>query len=272
MSFFLISFWQALYARLSSWRTWALLLLLPLTALGAVRMMPPEEVAAPVRVGVVLPETGGEVFWKKLEARSGLVVTFLASDMDRAERQVSLGQWDCALVLPEDFEARLARQDTAGLFTLLVGPGSAVYPMVRETAAACTAECLAPGMAERYLLDSGIIHEEEAEAVRPRLREVLGDRDRVLVSLETADGGALDPLELADSGVFQAVAGLTALALLFWALFTAWDLRRWLDSPFARRLRPLRGTAALLLPRIAAAAIPALCTGGVTLLVAGLIS
>ena len=30
------------------------------------------------------------------------------------------------------------------------------------------------------------------------------------------------------------------------------DLGRWLDSPFARRLAPLRGTSALLLPRLAA--------------------
>ena len=269
MSFFWTAFRQALAGRLSDWRTWALLCLLPLAVFGAVRLMPPEEAAAPVQVGVALPEEGGEVFWNKLRARSGLVVTFLACDPRQAERQVSLGRWDCALILPEDFEERLAQGETAELFTLMVGPGSTVYPMVRETAAACAAECLSPGMAEDYLLDSGILDETGIEAARPRLQETLEERDRVQVTMETVDGKALDPLGLADSGVFRVVAGLIALALLAWALFTAVDLRRWLGSPFARRLAPLRSAGSLLLPRLAAALVPALCAGGLALLAAG---
>ena len=261
MSFFLTCFKSGLRARLFRWRTWAVPLLLPLITFGTAHFLPAQEAAAPVQVGVVLPEEGGDAFWRRLEARSGLAVTFHAAELDQAERQVAAGRWDCALVLPEDFEARLDGLDTTGLFTLLVGPGSTVYPLTRETITACVAECIAPGMAERYLLDSGIADSEDLSDIRPRLREVLLDQERVLVTLETAGGGALDPLALADSGISNLLAGLTAVLLLVWALLAAMDLGRWLETPFARRLIPLRGRLALLLPRLAGALIPALCAG-----------
>jgi len=266
MSFFLAAFRSGLRSRLSDPRTWLLLLLLPLAAFGAARLLPPEEVSAPVQVGVVLPEEGGGAFWEKLQQRNGLVVTFYESDLTQARRQVATGRWDCALVLPEDFSRRLEALDTGELFTLLIGPGSAVYPLVRETATACLAECISPKIAEDYLLDSGIRSEADLPEVRPRLQEVLGDQDRVLVSLETADGKPLDPLSLADSGVSNLITGLTAILLLIWTLLTAMDLGRWLDSPFARRLIPLRGRLALLLPRLTGALIPALCAGALALL------
>ena len=269
MSFFFAAFAAALGSRLTQWRTWALLLLLPLTTFGVRALLPAREVSTPVQVGVVLPQEGGEDFWARLEARSGLVVTFHRAGRDRAERQVAAGQWDCALVLPEDFSQRLDRQETHPLFTLLIGPGSTVYPMVRETAAACVAELISPAMAERYLLDRGIVREEELEAVRPRLRETLTDQERVLVAMETAGGRPLDPLALADSGVDSLLTGLTAILLLIWALLTAMDLGRWLDAPFGRRLAPLRGTLSLLLPRLGAAALPVLCAGGLALLAVG---
>ena len=265
MRFFQTSFTAALRAQLGSRGTW-LLLLLPLLTFGAARLLPPEEVSTPVQVGVVLPEEGGGDFWRRLEQRSGLVVTFQLAGVDQARRQVAAGRWDCALVLPQDFEDRLARLDTQELFTLLISPGSAVYPLVRETAAACAAECMSPAMAEEYLLGSGITSGAELEVIRPRLQEVLGDQDRVLVVMETVDGAPLDALTLADRGISGLLAGLTAILLLVWALLTAMDLGRWLDSPFARRLAPLRGRVSLLLPRLAAALIPALCAGSLALL------
>lgn len=269
MNFFLILFRTSLRECMSSVRTWILLLLLPLMTFGAARLLPAEEVSTPVQVGVVLPETGGVGFWQRLEPRGGLVVTFRRASRDQAERQIASGQWDCALVLPEDFDTRLARRDVEGLFTLLIGPGSAVYPMVRETAAACVAELISPGIAEDYLLDSGILDGVGVEAVRPRLNQVLLDRDRVLVWLETADGRSLDPLTLADRGMSNLLSGLTAVLLLIWVLFTAMDLGRWLNSPFARRLAPLWGTFPLLLPRMAAALLPALCSGALALTAVG---
>ena len=138
MSFFVAAFQSALLVRLRSWRTW-LLLLIPLTVFGVSRLLPAEEAAAPVQVGVVLPRQGGEAFWRLLEDRSGLVVYFLPAEAGQAERQVAAGQWDCALLLPDDFQERLERMDTYRIITVLTGPGSAAYPMVQETAAACLA-------------------------------------------------------------------------------------------------------------------------------------
>lgn len=266
MSFLWISLKNALRAQAAGWRTWLLLLLLPALTFGARLALPAEEAATPVQVGVVLPARGGEEFWNRLDGRSGLVVTFQQTDADQAERQVAVGRWDCALVLPEDFEERLERRDTDELFTLLVGPGSAVYPMVRETVMSCVAELTAPGVAEDYLADSGILDREGAAEARPRLEETLLEQERVLVSMETVDGRPLDALALADSGVDGLLSGLTAVVLSVWALFAAMDLGRWLDNPFARRLRPLRGAAALLLPRMAGALVPALCSGALALL------
>ena len=65
------------------------------------------------------------------------------------------------------------------------------------------------------------------------------------------------------------MSGLTAILLLIWTLLTAMDLGRWLDSPFARRLVPLRGTFPLLLPRLGAALIFPLCSGALALLAVG---
>ena len=39
------------------------------------------------------------------------MVTFQEASCDQAERYVAAGRWDCALVLPEDFEERLAGRD-----------------------------------------------------------------------------------------------------------------------------------------------------------------
>ena len=139
MSFFTAQLRQSLLAQLFSRRTWLLAALLPLITFGVRLALPPSEAAAPVQVGVVLPREGGGAFWEKLEERSGLVTVFLPANEEEARRQVACGQWDCALVLPDDFHRRLEELDTYGLFTLLTGPGSTVYPMVREAAASCVA-------------------------------------------------------------------------------------------------------------------------------------
>lgn len=266
MSFFWENLKNALLDRARSRRTWALLLLLPGLAFGVRGLLPARETAAPVQVGVVLPPEGGEAFWRRLEERGGLVVSFLPAEEEQARRQVAAGEWDCALVLPEDFQQRLERRDLYELFTLLTGPGSAVYPMVRETAAACVAQLVSPDIAGDYLLDSGIADRSDMERLGPRLHETLGDQQRVLVTMRRADGGELDPVALADRGTDGLLAGLAAIVLLVAAMFAAMDLGRWLDSPFARRAAPLRGEFALLLPRLAGAALPALAGGGLALL------
>lgn len=75
-------------------------MLLPLLTFGLARLAPAQEIAAPVQVGVVLPQEGGWDFWRRLEGRSGLVVSFQAAGLEQARRQAALGRWDCAPAPP----------------------------------------------------------------------------------------------------------------------------------------------------------------------------
>ena len=259
------AFQTALSLQLRSWKTWLFVLMLPALVWLLLAVLPEQERSAPVQVGVCLPEKGGEAFWTLLEERSGVVVTFFRADEDTIAGKVASGQWDCGLLLPEDFGERLEALDTGRLVTLCVGDGSTVYPLVRETAAACLAELLSPGIAREYLLDSGIADENTIQDMAPRLEQILPDADRVGIAMTTLDGRALDAPALADSTLSDLLHGLTAIVLLIWMLFSTMDMGRWLDTPAARRLRALRTATELLLPRVAAAALPLLCSAGAAL-------
>lgn len=200
MSFFGALFINALRANLASLRTWCLVLLLPLLTFGLARLAPAQEIAAPVQVGVVLPREGGWDFWRRLEGRSGLVVSFQAAGLEQARRQVALGRWDCT-------------------------PAPPPTPLVRETVSACVAECISPAMAEGYLLDSGILTEAEAVQARPRLRESLLERDRVLAALAPAVRWSPVALYLRAGGGswgdgLALAAGAAAVLALAWAAET----------------------------------------------------
>lgn len=248
-------------------RVWAALLLL--LAAGAVvrcAAAPAKETDAAVRVGVVLPSGGAEAFQQGLEARNSPAVRFIFTDEATVLQMVAASRWDCGLIVAEDFEERMAASDFDGLVTLVTGPGSAAYPLVRETAAAVIAGQAAPLIAEEYLRSSGIADETAIASMQPRLRQILPDAQRVGVELETLDGAALQMQALADEGTAQALRGLLALALMVWMLFAAVDLGRWKETPAARRMRPHQSGVALLLPRLLGAALPALCAGALGLL------
>lgn len=253
-------FQTALIVQLRSWKTWLFVLLLPALVWLLLAALPERERSAPVQVGVCLPEEGAEAFWSLLEARGGVVVTFIPADEDTIAARVASGQWDCGLLLPEDFRERLEALDTGRLVTLWVGDGSTVYPLVRETAAACLAELIAPGIAREYLLDSGIADEDTIQDMAHRLEQILPDEERVGIAMTTLDGRTLDAPALADSTLSDLLHGLIAIVLLIWMLFSAMDMGRWLDAPSTRRLRALRAATQLLIPRAAAAAVPLLCS------------
>lgn len=259
------AFQTALSLQLRSWKTWLFALLLPALVWLLPAVLPEQERTAPVQVGVCLPAEGGEDFWALLEERSGVVVTFIRADEDTIAGKVASGQWDCGLLLPEDFRERLEALDTGRLVTLCVGDGSTVYPLVRETAAACLAQLLAPGIAREYLLDSGIADETTIQDMEPRLEQLLPDEDRVGIAMTTLDGRALDALALADGTLSDLLHGLIAVVLLIWMLFSAMDMGRWLDTPSVRRMCALRTPTELLLSRSAAAAVPLLCSAGAAL-------
>lgn len=254
------AFLAALQIQLRSWKTWFFVLLLPGLIGGLLAFLPQQERSAPVQVGVSLPSYGGEGFWTLLEEHSGVVVTFLPADEDTIVGKVASGQWDCGLLLPEDFQERLEALETDRLVTFYVGEGSTVYPLVREAVAAAVVQLVSPGMARAYLLDSGIADEDTITDMEPRLEEVLPDSDHVGIAMRTQDGRELDAVTLADRTYGSLFHGLIAIVLLIWTLFSAMDMGRWLQMPSTRRLRAIRPVTGLLLPRAGAAAVPVLCS------------
>lgn len=242
--------------------TWAAFLLVFLfAAAGRAAVSPSPETA--VCVGVVLPETGGELFWSGLEARNDAVVSFIRSDEETVVRMVASNRWDCGLLLSEAFEQRLAAGDYEALITLVTGPGSAAYPLVREAAAAVAARQAAPQIAGEYLLSRGIVDESALGDVGGAW---LLPQAQVAIELETADGESLRMDVLAKRGSEQVLRGIAALGLMVWMLLTAMDLGRWRESPAVRRMEPYRKRAALLLPRLLGAGLTAFVCGAIGLL------
>lgn len=255
----------ALSARLHTVKGWLILLLLPLLILAAGKLLPQEDISASVQVGVALPDHGAEEFWERLQARSGTIFTFVLADEETINRNVATGRWDCGLVLADDFAECLEELDTDRLFTLQIGPGSAVYPLVRETVAACVAELISPGIAQEYLTDSGIVSEGDAL----RQLQPLPGSDRVLISMTTADGKPLDALHLADAGTKNILRWLISAVLLAWLLLATTDLGRRSETGAAKRMGAVRSATWQMASFIAADMILAAISGVAAVLLLG---
>ena len=241
MSFFLYSLGSELRTQFTSWRSWLMLLLLPVMTAALMLGLPKEEIAAPVQVGVVLPDGQGEAFWEYLSARSDSVVSFVRCDEDTMRAKVSTGQWDCGILLDEDFDALIKKLDTRELVTFFTGPGSTVYPVVQETAASAVLSLVCDGMALRYMEQKGI-----DDTYHP---EVLGQDRRVLISLQTRTGETTMTYELADTQLGSILLLCLGLVLLIWALFGAMDLGKWMDRRSVLRYLMVRDRRVLLLSR-----------------------
>lgn len=260
MSYQWNAFLIALYMQLRSWKTWLLVLLLPLTAWGMTVALPAEDVVSPVKVGVALPEEGGEEFWEALQSRSGTITTFIEADKDTIIGKVTTGQWDCGIVLPDDFAQRAENMDTTALIDIYTSEGSTMYPLIRETAAACLINVIGEGIARDYLVNNGI------DASTLEVKE-LEASDRVQVNMTTLDGKQLDAIELSGNTTGRVIRGVLAIVLMIWILLTAVDLGRWLEQPGVSRFAPLRSTTERLLPRIVASMLPVLISSAVSVFI-----
>lgn len=266
MRFILFGMLTNLTRRLRSFRGWLALLLIPALVLTVNRAVPARELTAPVQVGVCLPETGGQEFWDLLRQRSGTVLTFVPASESEIEARVAAGHWDCGIVLPEDFAERLEQLKLDGLFTLRTGPGSAVYPLVRETVSACVAQLVSPAMAWEYLEESGLLAGiRDQAAARERLNQVLDASDRVMVTMTTPTGAPLKALALADSGIRNVLCWLVSCLMLIWLLLGATELGSWMAAPGTARMAPLQGKASRMLIRMGPEALLAALSGSVTL-------
>jgi len=246
MNFFWTVFTATLRQRLRRVWSWLVLLLIPCLIIGIHLALPKDAVTAPVQVGVALPEEGGETLWALLEQRSGTVLTFIPADEDTIDRNIASGRWDCGVIVDEDFEALVQDLDTDRIFTLRLGEGSAVYPLVREALSACMASLVAEPIARDYLEDVGI------PADADRLQQSLGNEERVNVSMHTADGRPLEAFQLGDQGIQTILYWIISAMILVWLLLAAHDLGRWGGSGAAKRLLPLRCASLLFGARMAA--------------------
>lgn len=249
MMFVITGICTTLCLRLRSFRGWAAVLLLPMLAAAALVLIPGQEAAAPVQVGVCLPRRGGEAFREALEARSGTVMEFIFADEARIDRNVAAGRWDCGLILAEDFDDRLEDLETDRLITLRVSSGSVVYPLVRETVSACVAELVSPYIALDYLSDNEILPDSSFRL------ETLGTADRVTVRLTDPEGRILEPAALAARTRNTVALWLVSAVILVRMLLAATDLGKWLERGAVKRMLPLRGKTELMLSRIGADAL-----------------
>ena len=199
---------------------------------------------AAVQVGLVLPGEGAALEALLLE-RSSELVRFIPTDEETLDKKVLSGQWDCGLVAREDFPEKLEALDFTRMFTVKISEGSAVYPLVQETVAACVMELTSPDIARAYLEKKGI----DGETVQQSAQ-------RVDVLLKTPEGEEMDALDLTSSTARKVLKGLAGLFSLIWGLYLAADLGRWLESDNARKLRTVRSVTQLLLPELTAALLP----------------
>ena len=251
------AFRLALHMQLRSWKTWILLLLLPGVTWSLSAALPAQAVVSPVQVGVCLPDEGAEAFWEALENRSGTVTTFIQADEDTIIGKVTTGQWDCGIVLPEDFARRVEEMDTHELIGLYISDSSTVYPIVRETVAACLISAAGEGIAKEYLEEQGFAKTELE--VKP-----LSEDERVDIQMSTVDGRELDALALSEDTSGRIVMGILGIVLTIRMLLTAVDLGRWLEQPCVVRMAPLRSTTQRLLPQILASVVPVFVSAGVS--------
>ena len=249
MNWFLTAFRTALLRRLKA-RGTALFLGLAVL-LSVLACIVPGTGEPSVRVGIVLPEEATALEALLLD-RSTELIRFIPTDERTLDRQVLTGRWDCGLVAHENFTEKLESMDTRDLFTLKTGPGSTVYPLVRETVAACLMELTAPQIAQAYLTEQGL----DAFGLDERIQAIGASSLWVEVELQTLEGEALSLPELTGFGTKQILVRLTGVLAMLWGLYLTADLGALLDSPQGRRLRVLRHPAAILLPQALAALVP----------------
>ena len=252
-------------------RTWFLTLLLPLLVLAAVKLIPAEEKAAPVQVGIVVldEDRDCEAFVERLFLRSGNVVTFIRADEETAYKKVASAKWDCAIVLPKDFSRRIRELDTRRIFRMVTGSGSVVYPVVREMVSACLAEEIAPYLAGEYLVDAGIVEEEALADIFEKLQSVLPQEERVQIHVQTLEGVDVKEEDLGTESLDRLLMGAVAVLLVLWTMFAAMDLGQWQQTAFAVSISRVKSLTLIRISKILAVLCLEFVSAALALVIAG---
>lgn len=268
MRYFLALFGTFLRCRIRQWRTWLLFLLLPGMALAAT-MMSDVSTTAPVTVGVVLPADGATVFWELLECQNNELLTFVQTDPDTLDRNVAAGRWDCGLILPEDFEARISEMDFLRLITLRISSGSAVYPLVQESVSACLAQLATPVIAWDYLVESQILQETDHAQMEAQLARMRAQTRTIGIRLSTFDGSSLSAPQILQEGSQRFLFWIISAVILIRMLFASADLCRFSASAAARRLLPIRSTLPLIAAKACSDSLLLLFSGSIAMIMLG---
>ena len=252
MSFFQTILKTTLSQRMRQLRCWLLIILIPAMLFGAQQVLPPREMTAPVQVGVVLPQEGGEALWQLLEDRSDAVLSFISTDEDTLFRDIAAGRLDCGLVAAGDFSRRIRALDTEGIFTLYIGSGSSVYPLVQETVAACVAQLISGPMAQQYLEDAGISTEYAGPLV---------PANPIAIHMQTLDGEPMEALSVATGQRDGFLCWLLCAGLLVWCLLTGCALGQQSSRNSVGRMVRMQGHTLTLGGMFLGEAVPILLCG-----------
>lgn len=217
---------------------------LPLLAAAFLLAVPPDERAAPVQAGVV-SECENDALSPLLAEYGGGVISFVFTDRGTMEKNVALSRWDCGIIIPSDFTERLEDADTDRLLTLVTGPGSAAYPIVRETVCACLAKLTAPRIAADYMESSGIVPSDTVSGA-----------ERVDLIVMTAEGSPSAPGALAQGVWSRLIMAALSAAAAIYVLLISCDLGLWYAGRAGSMERRLRPATLVLLPRVIAPLIP----------------
>lgn len=264
MNYFLCAFRAALLQRFHS-RSSRVFALLAAILTVCMLFAPEKERLSAVEVGIVPTGVHGERLLELLQERSSQAVCFIRTDERTMDQKILSGEWDCGLVLSEDFDERLEKGKLRKLITVKTGPASTVYPLVQESVAACMMELMSPYIAAEYLEVQGM----DSGQVMQQILQLQEQSGWVEVKLETSDGQPLQPPELTSSGASRIFRGLIGLFTLIWGLYVTVDLGTWLKSETAVRLGCVRSVFQLLLPQLTAALLPVCLWGGLVLTVLG---
>jgi len=240
MKFFVAAVKCELSQLLSSHRTLALLLIIPLTLAFLGAALPDDELMPAVPVGWTMPEgcERGEELLGLLRAEEGFI-EFIEADEETLRANVASGKWECGFILRGDFDDRIARMRTARLFELAVGEDSSLYKLVSEAVSSAMLVMLSEEIGRNYLEDAG--------AVAPDDGWVL-DAERRLEILPAHDGEL--GLERVSEGMTGgAMRGCAAIMLTVLAVSMGEELSRRRLGGWSRRLAGVRGRA---LPMLAA--------------------
>lgn len=254
MKYVIRTFFLSLKRVFSSPRSLIASALLPLIAAAFVVFVPASELSSPVQVGVVLECE--EDFMSLFDSYNDGIVNFIITDKDTMERKVSTSRWDCGIIIPSDFAERIRSNETDRLVTLVKGPGSAAYPIVREIVSTCIARLLAPVLADDYLSSIGIAHAANTTGA-----------ERVDVIVTTADGNNTDVFSLSNGLWNDFLMAVLGGAASIYMLLTATDLGRKLNSKPGQMLYRLRPLSLTLLPQVFAALCPMLLASFISALI-----